>query len=168
MDLTPYVESLRRELVIAAEASGTDAQALAERLTAPLGAATRLTILEVLSAAAEDISRGLAPGSVEVRMRGRDPDFVVTPPPASEPAGGSRPASLRDSLAKAVEVTFGVRPPAADDSDEGGPSRITLRIPESLKARAEEAAGREGLSVNGWLARVVYAAVEVSESRGAR
>ncbi|MFF4950441.1 hypothetical protein [Streptomyces chattanoogensis] len=35
MDLAPYVDNLRIELAVAAEADGTEACALAERLTAP-------------------------------------------------------------------------------------------------------------------------------------
>ena len=35
-------------------------------------------LLEALSDAAGEITRELAPGSVEVRLRGRDPEFVVT------------------------------------------------------------------------------------------
>ena len=82
MDLTPYVDTLRRELAVAAEAGGDEARELAERLTAPLESATRLTMLNVLSAAMDEITRELAPGSVDVRLRGLDPDFVVTLPPA--------------------------------------------------------------------------------------
>src|SRR6476469_4709420 len=85
MDLTQYVEKLRRDLAVAADAGGEDARALAERLTAPLESAIRLTLLEALSAAADEITRDLAPGSVEVRLRGREPGFVVTPPPAEQP-----------------------------------------------------------------------------------
>src|SRR3954468_588795 len=85
MDLSPYVEGIRRELAVAAEAGGDDARALAERLTAPLESAVRLMLLEALSAAADDITRELAPGSVELRLRPGDPDFVVTPAPADEP-----------------------------------------------------------------------------------
>ena len=36
MDLTSYVDTVRRELAVAAEAGGDEARALAERLTAPL------------------------------------------------------------------------------------------------------------------------------------
>src|SRR5829696_5513028 len=93
MDLMPYVENLRRQLAVAADAGGEDARAIAERLTAPLESATRLMLLEVLSAAADEITRELAPGSVELRLRAGEPDFVVTPAPtdtglenASEPA----------------------------------------------------------------------------------
>ncbi|HEX2315221.1 MAG TPA: hypothetical protein VHJ17_15870 [Thermomonospora sp.] len=160
MDLTPYVDHLRRELAVAAEAGGDAARTLAERLTAPLDSAARLVLLEALSAAADEITRDLAPGSVEVRLRGRDPDFVVTPPP-SEPVPDERPASLRSALAGALEVTMGVRPPAPSEPDESGSvSRITLRLPEHLKPRIEEAAHRMGLSVNAWLVRAVSAALD--------
>ena len=81
MDLTPYVESLRQQLLVAAGAGGEDAQRLAERLIAPLDSAAQLVLLDVLSAAASEITRDLAPGSVELRLRGRQPDFVVTSPP---------------------------------------------------------------------------------------
>jgi hypothetical protein len=148
MDLTPYVDTLRRELAVAAEAGGGEARELAERLTAPLESAARLTMLNVLSAAMDEITRELAPGSVDVRLRGLDPDFVVTPPPAggapAEPAAPAEPP----------------RAPAPADGDEGGTARVNLRLPAHLKARAEEAAGREGLSVNAWLVRAVSAAVD--------
>src|SRR5688572_14183606 len=80
MDLTPYVEKLRHELAVAAETGGAEARALAERLTAPLESAIRLTLLEALSAAADEITRDLAPGSVDVRLRGLNPSFVVRSP----------------------------------------------------------------------------------------
>jgi hypothetical protein len=170
MDLTPYVDNLRRELAAAAEAGGDEARALAERLTSPLESAVRLTLLEALSAAVDEITRDLAPGSVEVRLRGRDADFVVTPPPA-EPAPEQAPrAGLREALASAVEVTMGVRPPATSDTDEGGgggggTSRITLRLPEHLRPRIDEAASRMGLSVNAWLVRAVAAALGPEDDR---
>src|SRR5919106_155020 len=86
MDLTPYVEKVRHELVLAADAGGEDARQLAERLTAPLESAIRLTLLDALSAAADEITRELAPGSAELRLRAGEAEFVVTPAPAEEPA----------------------------------------------------------------------------------
>jgi hypothetical protein len=148
MDLTPYVDTLRRELAVAAEAGGEDARELAERLTAPLESATRLTMLNVLSAAMDEITRELAPGSVDVRLRGLDPDFVVTLPPTD--GGGVEPAEPAEPL----------RTPVPADGDEGGTARVNLRLPAHLKARAEEAASRAGLSVNAWLVRAVSAAVD--------
>lgn len=148
MDLTPYVDTLRRELAVAAEAGGEDSRELAERLTAPLESATRLAMLGVLSAAMDEITRELAPGSVDVRLRGVEPDFVVTPPAEAGPVETS-PASAEPLSAQ-----------VPSDADERGTARVNLRVPTHLKARAEEAASREGLSVNAWLVRVVSAAVE--------
>ncbi|WP_369148033.1 toxin-antitoxin system HicB family antitoxin [Streptomyces sp. R44] len=147
MDLTPYVDTLRRELAVAAEAGGEEARELAERLTAPLESAARLTMLNVLSAATDEITRELAPGSVDVRLRGLDPDFVVTLPPT-----GGAPAEL-DAATEPLPA------PALAEGDEGGTARVNLRLPAHLKTRAEEAAAREGLSVNAWLVRAVSAAV---------
>lgn len=151
MDLTPYVDNLRRELAVAAEAGGDEARELAERLIAPLESATRLTMLNVLSAAMDEITRELAPGSVDVRLRGLDPDFVVTPPP-TDGGAPAEPAALVEPLRTSAL--------APADGDEGGTARVNLRLPAHLKARAEEAASREGLSVNAWLVRAVSAAVD--------
>src|ERR1700726_4170349 len=82
MDLRPYIEPIHQQLADAAEAGGEEARALAERLAAPLDAAIRLALQDALTVAAEEITVDLAPGSVELRLRGRDIDFVVTPPPA--------------------------------------------------------------------------------------
>ncbi|MFF7934440.1 hypothetical protein [Streptomyces sp. NPDC007940] len=148
MDLTPYVDTLRRELAVAAEAGGDEARELARRLTAPLESATRLAMLNVLSDAMDEITRELAPGSVDVRLRGVDPDFVVTPPPTHNgPVEPSKPLEAP-------------RAPAPADGDEGGIARVNLRLPAHLKARAEEGASHEGLSVNAWLVRAVSAAVD--------
>ena len=83
MDLQQYVMSLQEQLHTASAAGGEPARELAARLTAPLETATRLVLLEALAAAASEITRELAPGSVDVRLRGRDPEFVVTPRPTS-------------------------------------------------------------------------------------
>jgi hypothetical protein len=148
MDLTPYVETVRRELAVAADAGGDDARQLAERLTAPLESAIRLTLLDALSAAADDITLELAPGSAELRLRSGDPEFVVTPPPAY----------VADDEAPT--------PPVLPEADEGALARINLRLPEQLKAGIEQAASRERLSVNAWLVRAVAAALAHGDSEG--
>src|SRR5512133_3590757 len=84
MDLSQYVENLRRELAVTADAGGEEVRALAERLTAPLESAVRLMLLDALSAAADEITRELAPGSVELRLRAGEPEFVVTAAPGDE------------------------------------------------------------------------------------
>jgi hypothetical protein len=157
MDLQSYVTTLQQQLASAAEAGGEEARVLAGRLTAPLDAAVRLVLLEALSAAAGEISTELAPGSVDVRLRGRDPQFVVNPPPPPhlEAEGTDDPAPL---------------PPSepAGDAEEGGMSRFTLRMPDQLKARIEDAAAQENLSVNAWLVRSVAASLDSGGSHRQR
>lgn len=154
MDLTPYVSNLGREFATLAEAGGEEARALVERLTGSLESAIRMTLLDALSAAADEITRDLAPGSVELRLRGRDPNFVVTSPPA-EPLG---PA------AGDAAPTVGGAPESDLLMAEDGPAaRINVRMPEQLKAAVEEAAAKEGRSVNAWLVRAAAAAVQRSD-----
>ncbi|MDP9842886.1 toxin-antitoxin system HicB family antitoxin [Streptosporangium lutulentum] len=151
MDLTPYVASLGRELLTAAETGDGDASALIERLTVSMESAIRLTLLETLSAAADEITRDLAPGSVQVRLRGRDPDFVVTVRQAEQP--------LDDTLDPGAV--------SADDAaasfEDGTVARINVRLPEQLKAAIEEAAGKEGRSLNAWLVRAASTALRTPE-----
>ena len=156
MDLRSYVDTLRHELAVAADAGGEDARALAERLTGPLEAAARLVLLEALSAAADEITRDLAPGSVEVRLRGSDPSFVVTLPPTYDFVDEVQTVHSRTASTTSARLSG---PSAPEESDEGGTSRINLRLPDSLKLRIEEAAGLERLSVNAWLVRVAAAAL---------
>ncbi len=144
MDLTQYTENLRRELAVAADAGGQDARALAERLTAPLESAVRLMLLDALSAAADEITRELAPGSVELRLRAGEPEFVVMPVPVDGPE---------------EPVPDAPPPLAPPEGDEAATARINLRLPEQLKAGVEQAASRERLSVNAWLIRVAAAAL---------
>jgi hypothetical protein len=156
MDLTPYVETLRQDLAVAAEAGGPEARDLAERLVAPLESAMRLALLDALSAAASEITRDLAPGSVDLRLRGREPSFVVTAPPAER--------SLEEpdvSMAGAA-----LRGPA--EGDEGAMTRINLRLGQDLKDRVEDAAREAGLSVNAWLVRSAAQALGAGERGGAR
>jgi len=162
MDLRPYIDNIHQQLAVAAEAGGEEARALAQRLSAPLDASIRLTLHEVLAMAAEEITTELAPGSVELRLRGRDPEFVVTAPPlppSVEGAGGptEQPGSAGWSS------TPESKPPSLE-GDEGAMTRINLRLPEHLKARVEDAAARQGLSINAWLVRAAATALERSDT----
>ncbi len=160
MDLTPYVNDLQHRLGTAADAAGDDARQLAERLTAPLDAAVRLVLLDALSAAAGEISAELAPGSVDVRLRGGDPEFVVAAPaPVAAPTtSAAAPSPVRQPLAGPVSSV---------DVEEGATTRTTLRLPDHLKAQVDVAAARDGISVNTWLVRAVAAALEQAEGRPA-
>jgi HicB family len=155
MNLAMYVETLREQLVAAADSGGPEARAVVERLAPGLEAAMRLVLLEALSAAADEITRELAPGAVEVRLRGSDPDFVVT-----SPAYEAGDVATSGSGASPLVISAG--------DDEGGTSRLNLRLPEGLKAKVEEAARREGLSLNAWLVRAAAAAVEGTQPQMSR
>jgi HicB family len=149
MDITPYVSTLREELANAAELGGPEARSLAERLTAPMESAFRLALLDALAAATDEITRDMAPGSVQVRLQDREPRFVVTLPPADEPP-------------PAPEA------PPVVDTDDTAVSRINLRMPDQLKARIEEAANKAALSVNAWLVRAAASALETPRPSATR
>src|ERR1700761_8193047 len=139
MELQPYVDKLREQLAVAASAGGEEALSLAQRLTAALEYAVRLTLLDALSAAAAEITSELAPASVELRLRGSEPEFVVTAPPAElagETADSPEPAGALATSA------------AAAAGGEGAIARINLRLPDQLKSQVEQSADREGLSIN--------------------
>jgi hypothetical protein len=147
MELGQYVSDLQRQLVDAASNGAEDTRAIAERIAGGLDAATRLVLLDALSAAASEITQDLAPGSVDVRLRGREVEFVV-----SHPGADSEP----EDTTAAVEL------------DDASTSRTTLRLPDALKLRVDEAAAAEGLSVNTWLVRAVAAALQPKQRRSAQ
>jgi hypothetical protein len=146
MDITPYVEGLRDDLARAAGAGGPEVAEAAERLASALDPALRMVLLEALSHASAEITQAMEGGSVEVRLKGREPQFVVTPPPPPETSPDAEPVP-----AGADE--------AEGDEPDGPVARITLRLPETLKQRAEEAAAKRGQSLNTWLVNAVRAGV---------
>jgi predicted transcriptional regulator len=147
MDIGQYVTDLQRQLVDAAANGTEETRAAAERLATGLDAATRLVLLDALSAAVGEITRDLAPGSVDLRLRGREVEFVVTT--ASADVEPEEPSS---SL----------------DLDDASTTRTTLRLPDALKARVDDAAAADGLSVNTWLVRAVAAALDPKHRRSAQ
>ena len=154
MDLTSHVSNLGREFASLAEAGGEESRVLVERLTGSLESAIRMTLLDALSAAADEITRDLAPGSVELRLRGRDPNFVVTLPPAERVDFVAEDASAPADSAPDGDLLL---------AEEGPAARINVRLPEQLKAAIEEAAAKEGRSVNAWLSRAAAAALQRSD-----
>lgn len=140
MDLTPYLESLRRDLAATTAAGTAEIQRAGDLLAGALESSARLCLMEALADAAEEVTSKLGTATVEVRLRGRDADLVVTEPVAN----AETPAP----------------PPAAMPADGSGEvARITLRLPEGLKEAVEHAASGEGISVNAWLVRAISAAV---------
>lgn len=146
MQLEPFAEALRRDLAASAQAGGPEVREAAERLAVALDPALRLTLMDALAQAAEEISAELDGASVEVRLKGREPVFVVdaaAPPELAEPV----PAAGEEG-----------------EPDDSGVVRITLRIPVAVKARAEELAARQGQSLNTWLVHAARLAATTAET----
>jgi hypothetical protein len=139
MDISPYVERLREDLAQTAAAGDAQIQAAAARLTLALDPSMRLALMEALSQAAAEITTEMRSGSVDLRLAGRDLEFVVEQPAPAAP----------------------VEPPPAsteDDEADGATARISLRIPESVKARAEHLAAKHGHSLNTWIVNAIRTA----------
>lgn len=150
MDVTGYAARLRRDLWNVGQAGGEEAQAAAERMAGALDSSLRLVLLDAMVEAAGEISEALSPASVEVRLLGRDVQFAVTPA-ASVPSAPPLPP-----VAPAAEQAG----PADEGDEEGGTARLSLRLPERLKPKVEQAAAAAGLSVNAWLVRSIGALLE--------
>jgi HicB-like protein involved in pilus formation len=132
MQMAPHIEALQADLAeFAALGDEATAQA-AQRLGVALRSSAGLRILDALTEAALELSAQIPSGHVEVRLAGQDPALVFVEEARAEP-------------------------PATPEDDQS--ARITLRLPESLKARLEAAAAREGVSVNTWLVRALARSV---------
>jgi hypothetical protein len=129
MQMAPFLESLQSDLdSIASVGDDTVAQA-AGRLSQAIRSSAGLRLLDFLSQAAVEISAQLPDGHVEVRLSGQDPNLIFVQEERAEPAQAA--------------------------ADETASARITLRLPEPLKASVEGAAAREGVSVNTWIVRAL-------------
>jgi hypothetical protein len=143
MQLAPHIEALQRDLAAIA-AVGDEATAdAARRLAAALQASAGLRILDALTEAALELGEQLPSGHVEVRMAGQEPSFVYV----EDEAVQAQPAAGEDALSV----------------------RITVRLPEGLKAAVDAAAAAEGVSINTWLVRAIGRVVAgFGPSRGPR
>ena len=136
MEMAHHIHAIQEDLAAAASLAGDEATVDAgRRLTQALGSSLHLRLLDVVSEAALALSDSV-PGRIEVRLAGRDPELVYVEEEEAEP-----------------EPT----PSGADDSFS---ARITLRLPEGLKAQIEVAANIEGASVNTWIVRALQRGLE--------
>lgn len=135
MNLDLLAERFRADLSRTAGIGGAEIAAAAERLLLAVDPALRMTLLEALSQAAQEIAHALPGTQIGVRVEGREPVFVV-----EQPAAAAHPD--------------------ASDKDDGDTIRITLRLPEALKARAETLAAKRGQSLNTWLVGAARAAAD--------
>lgn len=134
MELSPITEAIRADLAVAAELGDEAVRDAADRLGRALESALRVRLLDALAQAARELESQLGEGTIELRLVGDSAELAVTRSPAAEPP-----------------------PPAAEEAET---ARITLRLPEGIKQRAEQAAAAEGLSTNAWLVRAVSSALD--------
>jgi hypothetical protein len=139
MQIDGYVQALREDLARVAAVGDESTARAAELLAVALESALGRRLLEALGEAALELSGQLEEGHVEVRFAGGDPELVLVRDEATAPA---------------------------EPADEAFAARISLRLPESLKARLETAAARDGVSVNTWLVQVLARAAEPRPSSG--
>ena len=144
MQIAHHVHAVQEDLSAAASLAPDEAVAAAgRRLALALEASLHLRLLDLVTEVAAELS-ATAPGRIDVRLAGRDPELVYVDEAADEPA------------------------PVGPAADDGLTARITLRLPESLKAHVEAAAGREGVSVNAWIIRALSRGVEHKSARAGR
>jgi hypothetical protein len=157
MDLSPYIESVRAGVATASSLADEHTQQVAGRLGTAIESSTRLALIQALSDAAGNISAELAPSSVELRMVGQDPEFVV-----SVQSAEAEPTLLIPEPEPVDESAS----ESATEPDDEPVARVTLRLPQSVKARVDEMASSEGISTNAWLIRAVMDAL--ADRSGAR
>lgn len=133
MELSPLIEGIRADLAVAAELGDEAVRDAADRLGRALEASLRLRILDALGQAAHELSAQVG-SEIELRLVGDAVELILS--------------------------GAGEQPPAAASVEDRETARITLRLPEGLKQRAEQAAAGEGISTNAWLVRAVAAGLD--------
>jgi hypothetical protein len=145
MELSPYVSALRESLTATAAAGDEQVRTAARVLAATIEPAARLAIMNALADLAGEVTLALGDRVVEVRLAGQDVQVVVTGAPVEDPEPADEP------------------PPATDPT--GDITRITVRLLEELKSKAEEAASARGVSLNSFVSQAVQGALR-SNARG--
>ena len=136
MEMAHHIHAIQEDLAAAASlASDEPTVEAGRRLTQALGSSLHLRLLDVVSEAALALS-GSVPGRIEVRLAGRDPELVY------------------------IEEEEEPEPAQTASGDDAFSARITLRLPEGLKAQLEVAANLEGTSVNAWIVRALQRGLE--------
>jgi hypothetical protein len=128
VQLQRFIDSLKADLSAVAELGDDTTAEAASRLVVSLQASFGLRLLDALSEAALELTEKLPSGHIEVRLTGPDPELVYVSEEPEAPVAGAEDAHT---------------------------ARITLRLPEALKAGIEVAATREGVSVNTWIVRAL-------------
>ncbi|KZM74881.1 hypothetical protein IU500_28580 [Nocardia terpenica] len=141
MDLDKYTARLREDLIAAAALGDEKTQATAAALAAATENSARLTLLAALSELAGEIGAALGDRTVRVTLDGT-----------------AAHVDVRRDQGEEQHPTF--------EEMTGDISRVTLRLVENIKSRAEEAAAQSGQSLNSWLSTAVQGALRDQMRRG--
>jgi hypothetical protein len=140
MQIGPFIDALQQDLAAVAAVGDPQASDTVQRISAVLDSSIRLRLLEAVTAVAHELTSQLQSGHVEVRLAGQDPSLVyVEEVPAPGPSVGGEDAFT---------------------------ARITLRLPDALKASVEFAASRDGISVNAWIVQALSRSIDPRPPRG--
>ncbi|MEV6554971.1 hypothetical protein AB0M22_04560 [Nocardia sp. NPDC051756] len=134
MDLNKYTARLREDLIAAATLGDEKTQATAAALAAATESSARLVLLAALSELATELSTELGDRTVHLSFDGTEAKV-----------------DLRKKSSADDHPTF--------DEMTGDISRVTLRLVETLKSKAEEAAAQSNQSLNSWLSGAVSGAL---------
>lgn len=166
---------VRDQLDAAGAAVGGAVEEAAGRLAVLLEPALRLALQSALSEAAADLSAQLAgTARVEVRLEGGDPALTATPEPGAPGVVPGAPDGEWGGPGAGMVPAWGTSGEEAGDGEarpfDGTSTRFTLRVPEGLKARVDDAAAAAGVSVNTWFVhaaeRALAAATETFRPAG--
>jgi hypothetical protein len=149
MDLSPYIQSLRDDLLAAASVGDEQARRAAAMLATAIEPAARLAIMNALSDLAAEITGALENTTVDIRLDGRDVRVNVTRHTAEPGSHVDSSFSLPDGRRTPEDLRRAVQ-------DAGGElSRTTVRLFNELKSQAEHAASDQGVSLNTYISRAV-------------
>jgi len=159
MDITSYVETVRAGIRNAAALADDQTKQVADHLGSAVEASSRLALIQALGDAAAEITVDLAPGSVDLRITGTEPMFVVTLPTAAGDAGVTTLMPAHGG----PETSAAPPEPSAPEGEEQQ-ARISLRLPQTIKDQVDEQAAADGVSTNTWL---LHRVLEALADRGA-
>lgn len=148
MDLSSYINQLREDLTSAASAGDDQTRQTAAALSAAIEPAARLAIMNALSDLAAEVTTHLDGQVVDLRLDGRDVRVVVS---------GTASSGDQNTTAE---------PPPPPTGESGDISRITLRLLDEVKSKAEQAASAQGMSLNTFVSQAVQGALHGGRPRG--
>ncbi len=138
MDLNPYLAAVAADLEKATALADDATRAISARVAVAVEPALRLAMTQLLADAAAQLTSELPATVITVRMDGREPVLQVQEQAVAEPAPSE---------------------PIAGTEDEGV-ARVTVRLPEQLKRRAEALAQAAEQSLNTWIVQAVRGAAQ--------